>query len=318
MGQIAEHHQQIEANKALQEKNKSLQQQIDALKAALIEKPERRQSIFDKIDALQTKMDDTPLPFNDIPIIDEKILISTLETKLDVISDKNTQKIPAFTPSELSKSDNLSQSAEQRVFRTLSESNTLNEFMTKYQELILCDDKESTDSSDPDDSSYDDDETEDHNVDSLSVSKFVYGDVQSESSVLRAVTMKRQIMKNQWGGSMSSMYINHPLPDEDEDDDESDDDMVVCKVQLGQNNVPRHSQLIRKRQSEKWNVGELKIVREEMQNQLAHLVSSHVRSQSNQMYRFSIDDPKWFAIIKKLNKEISQWSPSLKSVEFIE
>merc|ERR1719203_578732 len=93
--QIAEHHQQIAANKALQQKNAHLQQQIDELKAALVEKPERSQSIFDKIDALQTKLDD-PLSsppaqaqsFIDIPIIDEKMIISALRQKIQDLENK--------------------------------------------------------------------------------------------------------------------------------------------------------------------------------------------------------------------------------------
>merc|ERR1719336_1882763 len=121
---------------------------------------------------------------------------------------------------------------------------------------------------------------------SLSVSKFAFKDVQTESSVMRAVCMKKDIMKTMWGGdSMSAMFISHPLPDEDEeeedgDGDMDDDEMVVAKVQLGQAHVPRHSQLINQRTSEKWSISDMKAMREEMQNQLAHLVSSHVQSQS--------------------------------------
>ena len=239
--------------------------------------------------------------------------IQHLESKLDVISQPQTEKIPTFTPTELTKDDGLSGSAERRVFRTLSESNTLNEFMVKYQAMICNEDSVSnsgnrgSDLSNETESSYDDETADD-----MSVSKFVFGDQPSESNVLRAVTMKKAIMKSQWGGgSMSSFNIQHPLPDDDEEEEEDesvdDDNLVVLphKVQR------RHSQLIRKRDSEKWNVADMMKVREEMQNQLAHLVSNHVKSQShNKVYQFSVDDPKWYAIIKKLNKEIQQWSPT--------
>merc|ERR1740123_421560 len=345
--QIAQHHQQIAANKALQEKNTHLQKQIDELKASLVQKPERRQSIFDKIDALQTRMDSPLSPpsqdkmFTDIPVIDEKMIISALRQK---ISDLE-YKLNMVSPPALTHADSLSHAAQHREFRTLSEGNNLQEFMTKYEQAVSNSrsyHKESTDASDPSDSSYDEETDTGMDVDmsSLSVSKFMFKDVQTESSVMRAVCMKKDIMKTMWGGgSMSSMFISHPLPDEDEEEDEDDvvhtdvdesddaydDEMVLAKVQLGQANVPRHSQLIRKRSSEQWSIADMKTVREEMKNQLAHLVSSHVKStsQSNQAYRMSIDDPKWYAIIKKLNKEIEQWteSPSTistQSLRFVE